>query len=233
MKSEDKIIVAIDTDDLSRAKKLVKNLWPRVKFFKIGLEMINTGKAPELIKFIKKLGGKVFYDAKLNDIPNTVAKAVSAISKLKAEMITVHASSGSKAMQDAVKNKGGSKIIGVTVLTSIDNPECKSIFGISVDKKVIQFADTLLRDGVDGLVCSVREGRLIRKFKRFTRLNIITPGIRPVWAVSNEQVRTATPAEAIKAGADYLVIGRPIINPPKGMSQGEALGMILKEINRK
>src|SRR3989344_2802884 len=94
MLNSEKIIVALDAHSLSKAKKLVKTLWPRVKFFKIGLEFINTGQAPELIKFIKKLGGKVFYDAKLNDIPNTVGGAAKVISGLGVEMFTVHASAG-------------------------------------------------------------------------------------------------------------------------------------------
>ncbi len=220
MRNEDKIIVAIDTDDLSRAKKLVKTLWPRVKFFKIGLEIINTGQAPELIKFIKKLGGKVFYDAKLNDIPNTVGGAVKVISDLGVWGFTVHSSSGREVIRAAVAKKGKAKVIGVTTLTSIASVSRRNI---------IKSAEMLVEEGVDGIVCSVQEVNFLKKFKKI----LITPGLRPAWANSNEQKRIATPREAIKAGADYLVIGRPITEPPVGMSQGGALGLILEEISMK
>ena len=232
-----KIIVALDTDDINKAKKLVKTLWPMVKFFKIGLEMINTGQASELIKFIHKLGGKVFYDAKLNDIPNTVGRAVGGISKLGVAMISVHASMGREALKAAVKNKGRSKIIGVTILTSLGDKECKSIFGVKPDIKITQFVDILMKAGADGVVCSVAEAKLISKFSAKGEISprrggkkfvIVTPGIRPVWANKNEQSRIATPAEAVRAGADYLVIGRPITDPPKNIgSPSEALDLII------
>ncbi|MDP3697312.1 MAG: orotidine-5'-phosphate decarboxylase [Candidatus Taylorbacteria bacterium] len=226
-----KIIVALDTSNLNGAKKLVKTLWPRVKFFKIGLEMINTGQAPELIRFIKKLGGRVFYDVKLNDIPNTVAKTSKVISGLGIDMFTVHASAGREAIRAAIRNKGRSKVIGVTVLTSLGDNVCKVIFGDMPSKKVMQLTDMLLKEGADGIVCSYAEAKLIRKFKRFKKLKIIIPGIRPSWASQNEQKRTATPREAIESGADYLVIGRPVTDPPKKIgSPSTALDIIIKEL---
>lgn len=230
MISSDKIIVALDTHSLNKAKRLVKTFWPKVKFFKMGLEMINTGQAPELIKFIKELGGKVFYDAKLNDIPNTVGKAIKVISKLGVDMVSVHVSAGKQAIEAAVRNKGRNKIIGVTVLTSIDNKECINIFGNSAKNTIIKFADMLVNERCYGIVCSPQEVRLLRKFKQFNSLKMVTPGIRPTWANKNEQKRTATPQKAIEAGADYLVIGRPITKPPAGISQDEALDLILGEM---
>lgn len=230
MSKEDQIIIALDTSKLIGAKELIKELWPRVKFFKIGLEMINTGQAPELVKFINKLGGKVFYDAKLNDIPSTVGRTVNVISKFGIWGFTVHASAGREAIRMAVKNKGRSGVVGVTVLTSIDDEESKSIFGDSAEKKVIQFADILLHEKCYGIVCSPREIKLIRKFKKFDNLIIITPGVRPVWAKNNEQKRTATPTEAIEAGADYLIIGRPITEPPNGVTSREAIDRVIQEI---
>lgn len=227
-----KIIVALDTHSLSKAKKLVKTLWPRVQFFKIGLEMINTGQAPELMQFIKKLGGRVFYDAKLNDIPNTVVKAMKVISKLGVDMVSVHASAGAESLRAAVRNKGKSKIIGVTILTSIDDGECKSIFGINLKKKVLQFADMLVNEKCDGIVCSPQEAWFLRGFKKFDNLTIVTPGIRPLWASSNDQKRVTTLTEALRVGADYVVIGRPITNPPgKIGSPLKAIDLILKEIS--
>jgi|SRR3989338_2367501 len=239
MTNSDKIIIALDTYSLNKAKRLVRILYPKVKFFKIGLELVNTGQAPELIKYINKLGGKVFYDTKLNDIANTVEKTAKVISKLGVWCWTIHASAGEEAIGAAVKNRGRSKIFGVTVLTSFGDSESKIIFGTSLNKKVLRFVDMLLKKGVDGIVCSAAEARLIRRFYArggsvFDRKNlkIITPGIRPVWADKNEQNRIATPIEAIKSGADYLVIGRPITNPPRHVGSAlRALDLILKEIS--
>lgn len=231
--NSEKIIVALDTSNLDRAKKLVNELIFGVKFFKIGLEVINTGFAPELVQYIKRKKGKVFYDIKLNDIPNTVAKAMKIISKLRVDMVSVHASVGAESLRAAVRSKGKSRVVGVTVLTTISSPECKSIFGVNSDKKVIQFADMLVREKCDGVICSSREARLLRKFKKFDSLKIITPGVRPTWSDKNEQKRITTPRKAIEAGADYLVIGRPITNPPVGMSRKEALNLILDEINKR
>lgn len=215
MKIEDKIIIALDTDFL-KAKSLVKNLWPRCKFFKIGLEIINTGKAPELIKFINNLGGKVFYDAKLNDIPNTIGRAVKVISSLGVWGLTIHASSGREAIKSAVANKGKMRIIGVTALTSLK----------SSGNKVVQYAKILAKEGADGFVCSAREAKTLKKFKKL----IITPGIRPAWANANEQIRITTPKEAIDNGVDFIVIGRPVTSPPNNISSARALKMIIEEI---
>lgn len=214
-----KIIIALDVDDIKKANKLIKLLWPKVKFFKIGLELINTGKAQELVKYINKLGGKVFYDAKLNDIPNTVAKASKVISKLGVWGFTVHASAGKEAIRAAVKNKGRSRVVGVTILTSIKDRDFKD--------KVIKLAKILKEEGVDDIVCSAQEVRILKRLG----IKIIVPGIRPNWADGGDQKKTATPKEAIDAGADYLVIGRPITKPPKeiGSSQ-KALARIIKEI---
>ena len=208
-----KIIVALDTNNLKKAKKLIKTLWLRVKFFKIGLELINTGKAPELIKYINKLGGKVFYDIKLNDIPNTVGRTVKVISRLGVWGFTIHALAGQEAIRAAVHNKGRSKVIGVTILTS-------SSASVS---KILQLVRILAKEGVDGVVCSAREASVVKRFG----LKIITPGIRPKWAQKNDQKRTAIPKEAITAGSDYLIIGRPITDSANPL---EALIKITEEI---
>lgn len=219
MKIEDRIIVALDVNNLGNAKKLIKTLWPRVKFFKIGLEMINTGQAPELIEYIRDLGGQVFYDIKLNDIPNTVGRAAKVISNLGVEMFTIHASAGRDSIRVAVKNKGRGKVVGVTILTSLAIRDTKD--------QVIKFSKMLKREGVYGVVCSSQESNVLKKLG----LKIIIPGIRPSWAKQNEQKRTATPREALKNGADYIVIGRPITNPPKEIGgPREALARIIEEI---
>lgn len=217
MKNSEKIIVALDIDSLDKAKKLVKTLWPRVKFFKIGLEMISTGEAPELIKWVNQLGGKIFYDIKLNDIPNTIARTVRVISRLKVWGFTVHASAGEEAIRAAVANKRKAKVIGVTIPTSLE----------TLPQNVIKLAEVLVKEGVDALVCSAQEAAVLKRFRKI----IIVPGIRPAWSLSNDQKRFCSPAEAIKAGADYLVIGRPITYPPKEIGSSlDALNAIIKEI---
>lgn len=210
------IIVALDTDSLGQAKKLVKILYPKVKIFKIGLEFINTGQAPELIRFIKNLGGKVFYDIKLNDIPNTVARAAKVISGLGVDMFTIHAASGREAIRAAAVNSGKSKVIGVTVLTSLR----------ARPSQIMSLAKILFEQDVDGVVCSAKEAKMIKL--KYPRLKIITPGIRSSWAKTNDQKRSATPKEATKAGADYIVIGRPITNAPDPI---RVLNLIKKELD--
>ena len=219
MKIEDRIIVALDVSNLDKAKKLIKTLWPRVKFFKIGLEMINIGQAPELIEYIHNLGGRVFYDIKLNDVPNTVGRAAEVISNLGVQMFTVHASAGRDSVRAAVKNKGRSNIVGVTILTSLTGRDTRD--------KVIKFSKMLKQEGVHWVVCSSRESRVLKELG----LKVIIPGIRPSWTNQNEQKRVATPREAFKNGADYIVIGRPITNPAKEIGgPKKALVRIIEEI---
>ncbi len=231
MKINSKIIVALDVDSLDKAKKLTGLLYPKVKIFKIGLAMISSGDALELVKYIHKLGGRVFYDGKFNDIPNTVGMAAKAVSKLGIDMFTVHVSAGAEALRAAVRNKGRAKVIGVTVLTSIKDSDCRNIFGVSSDKKVVQFAGLLLKEKADGIVCSAKEAVILRNSGKFNDLKIITPGIRPSWSLSGDQSRAVTPKEAVSSGADYLVIGRPVTSPSKNIGGPiRALDRILKEI---
>jgi orotidine-5'-phosphate decarboxylase len=167
---------------------------------------------------------KAFLDVKLADIPNTVGKAVKALSSLNVKMINIHASAGVKVIQAAVANKGNSQLFGVTVLTSIDADECKSIFGAEPDEKVLQFAKMLVDNGADGVICAPKEGLLLRLDPDFDKLTIACPNIRPEWAATEEErkrvkddqniERQMTPGEAVTAGIDMLVIGRPITKPP-------------------
>ncbi|HEY4474393.1 MAG TPA: orotidine-5'-phosphate decarboxylase [Candidatus Paceibacterota bacterium] len=219
--TREKIIVAIDTDNLRTARYLVKNLLPYAEHFKIGLELSSAVGAPHAIEMVHKLGGKVFYDGKFNDISNTVGKATKAISNLGVSMFDVHASSGPESVRSAVQNKGKSKVLGVTILTSLDEK----------GDMVLRLAEMLRKEGVDGIVCSPWEIKLIRKYKKFNQLLIVTPGIRPKWAPIGDQKRFMTPFEAVRAGADYLVIGRPITNPPISIGTPlEAIKLIHKEL---
>ena len=136
-----------------------------------------------------------------------------AISRMGVRMFNVHASAGKEAILQAVANKRNSLVLGVTVLTSIDGDECVSIFGEEPRDKVIEFATMLVDAEADGVICSPQELEALKVFDPGVLLRV-TPGVRPKWAAIGDQKRVMTPGEAIKAGADYLVIGRPITKPP-------------------
>jgi orotidine-5'-phosphate decarboxylase len=150
------------------------------------------------------------------------------------DMFNVHASCGVEAMKAAVANKGMSKVLAVTVLTSLSDEECISVFGKASQQKVLEFANMAKDAGVDGLICSPKEVPLLRSRPELKDLLLVTPGVRPEWAAAGDQKRVMTPGEAIKAGSDYLVIGRPITKPPenKFSSPVEAAIAIAEEIGK-
>lgn len=215
MNDDSRIIVALDTTDTETITKLVKDLGPHVNCFKVGLEIMSSLGGPQIVKYIHELGGKVFYDGKFCDIPNTVGASAKAISALKVDVFNVHASCGADAMRAAVENKGNSKVLAVTVLTSLDVDSAYQIFGDSVRAKVLKFAFDAKRAGCDGIICSPKELEFFENHKELDNMLKITPGVRPEWASLGDQKRVMTPREAIEAGATALVIGRPITNPPK------------------
>lgn len=245
MEAKDRIIVALDVDSPDKAISLVEELSPHVGFFKVGLGLIYSilssliilteEEAIDLLKKVRQLAqllkGAAFLDVKFDDIPNTVADASLAVSRMRLSMFNVHASAGKKAVANAVANKGDSLVLGVTVLTSIDGEECISIFGDEPDNKVLGFARMLSDVGADGIICSSQELLSLSGATAFDGLLKVTPGIRPKWAVKGDQSRIMTPADAVKAGADHLVIGRPIRQPPKEIgSPAEAAKRIAEEI---
>jgi len=196
----------------------VKELAPYVGTFKIGLEQIIAIGAPQAVKLVREAGGRsIFLDGKFNDIKTTVGLASLAASRLGVEYFNVHASSGGEALQAAVDNCGNAKVLGVTVLTSIKEDECKSIFGDLPGPKVLQFAHKINIVGADGIICSPKEVAFLREHEQLRRLLLVPAGVRPVWAPADDQKRVMTPGEAIRAGADRLVIGRPITKPPQGI----------------
>lgn len=198
---KDKLIVALDVDTLKEAKDLVDKLYPSVKIFKVGSQLF-TACGPEAVKMIAQKGAKVFLDLKSHDIPNTVKKAVEVAAKLEVFMLTVHLSGGKEMLQAAASVVNRPKIVGVTVLTS------QSEDGTA--NKVLELAKLAKNSGLDGVVCSVSETKMIKKElgKDFI---VVNPGIRPKDSSSNDQKRVATPKEAIDAGADFIVVGRPVI----------------------
>jgi len=203
-----KIIVALDVDNLARAKYFVNRLYPEIKLFKVGLRLF-TACGPEIIKFIRGKGGESFLDLKFFDIPNTVAHAVRQAARLKIKMLTLHIAGGREMLLSAVRaaKEESAKLkikrpllIGVTVLTSEK----------ATAQAVLRLANIGLDCGLDGAVCSVWEARALReKIKK--RFIIVTPGIRPKGYLADDQKRTATAADALAAGADYIVVGRPIL----------------------
>lgn len=229
-KAKDKLILALDVKTLAEVERFVKTLLPYVGYYKIGLELITAGLAHKAIEIIHSFGGKVFYDGKFGDIPNTVGEAAKEVSKLGVKIFNIHASATMSAMLAAVANKGGAKVYAVTVLTSIDEHESNIVFGGPSKAKVLQFARDAKLAGCDGIICSAQELEMLNGHPELLGLKKITPGIRPAFASVNDQKRVMTPVEAIRAGATHLVIGRPITKP-EGMTSEEAAQKILEEIS--
>ncbi len=235
MLPKDRIIFPLDVDSVNKAIALVKKLKPHVGMFKIGLEFINSmlasiiltsekGALENLAKIrelFDLLDGKIFWDGKFDDIPNTTAGASSSVVKIGVRMFNVHASAGEESIRKAVENKGSAQVLAVTVLTSITEKECISIFGDNPEAKVVQFARMLIKAGADGIICSPKELKALSKYKEFDNLIKVIPGVRPLWAEAGDQNRTMTAYEAILFGATFLVIGRPIRLPPKEIGEPE------------
>ena len=204
---KNKIFVACDATDISKVKKII-NITQNSKIkigYKFGLEFLNSKKGRP---FLSKLKNKtIFADLKLHDIPNTCISAIKAIKDLKVNYLTIHISSGLEALRAVKKVSGKIKLIGVTILTSLDNKALKEIgFNKDVKKIVLQQARLASKAKLDAIVCSAQEVKLVKKvFKK----EIITPGIR-FSSKLNDQKRTLTPKQAYRNGADYLVIGRDI-----------------------
>jgi orotidine-5'-phosphate decarboxylase len=228
-KVTDKIIVALDVPTKREALEVVENLRNQISFFKIGLQLY-TAEGPEIVRAASSEGSKVWLDLKLHDIPNTVARAVESANRLGVRMFTIHLSGGSEMVRAATSARASNMfLLGVTVLTSSTEDTLREI-GISnkVADQVLRLAKLGVEAGIDGVVASSHEIKTLRR-EFGDKIKIVVPGIRPSWAVAGDQKRVMTPREALEAGADYLVIGRPIIAHP---NPREVAGRILDEINR-
>lgn len=213
------VFCALDTPDLSRATGLAAKVADAIGGLKLGLEFF-TAQGPKGVKQIQKASDlPIFLDLKFNDIPNTVAGAVRAVAPIGAFMLTVHTNGGRAMMEAAAKAaseaayefvKARPLIVGVTVLTSFDNDDLAEI-GVEskVADQVRRMAELAKRSGLDGIVCSPREVAMLRS-DLGDGFKLVTPGVRPEWASKDDQKRIMTPLEAVSAGADYLVVGRPI-----------------------
>jgi orotidine-5'-phosphate decarboxylase len=227
-KIADKMIVALDVATKRKALELVEKLRDTISFFKIGLQLY-TAEGPEIVRAVLLTGSKVWLDLKLHDIPNTVARAVESVSNLGVRMLTIHLSGGSEMIRAAVAARPNNLLLlGVTVLTSASEQTLREI-GIAdnVDDQVLRLSKLGVEGGVDGVVASPHEIKLLRA-KFSDKIKIVVPGIRPSWSEAGDQKRVMSPREALDAGADYLVIGRPIIAHPKPR---EAASKILEELN--
>ena len=222
----DKIIVALDVATKEKALDLVEELRDQISFFKIGLQLY-TAEGPEIVRAVRATGANVFLDLKLHDIPNTVARAVESAAQI--QMLTIHLSGGEAMIQAAVSAKSRDLLLlGVTVLTSADEQTLRQI-GIpdKIENHVLRLAQLGVESGIDGIVASPHEITTLRR-EFSDRMKIVVPGIRPGGSESADQKRVMTPREGIHAGADYLVIGRPIIAQS---SPREAVSKILQELN--
>ena len=217
----ERLIVALDLPSVEAAEALVGRLGDAVSFYKIGYQLAYAGG----LAYAHRLAGagkQVFLDLKLHDIGNTVAQGVKSVARLGATFLTVHAYP--QTMKAAVEAREGRlAILAVTVLTSYDDSDLKAAgYDTSVKALVAGRAEQARALGVDGLVCSPEEAATVRTIAG-AGMTLVTPGIRPAGAEAGDQKRTATPAKAIAAGADYLVVGRPVVAAPDPRAVAEAI----------
>jgi len=226
-KAAENIIVALDLPTKKEALELVEELDGQISFFKIGLQLY-TAEGPEIVRAVSSTGSKVFLDLKLHDIPNTVARAVESGGRLGAQMLTVHLSGGSEMIRAATTARANNMLLlGVTVLTSSTEETLREI-GIAsgVADQVLRLAKLGVDAGIDGVVASPHEIKPLRR-EFAHKMKIVVPGIRPSGAEPGDQRRIMTLREALEAGADYLVIGRPVTGH---QNPREALAKILDEL---
>lgn len=235
----DRVIVALDKMGFAQAEALLEQVYEHVGMAKGNSIAVRKGWDYTVERFLAH-DVETMADPKFHDIPQTVGLEVEEITHSRPRFVTVHASAGPEALEYAVagRNKAedelgilATKVLGITVLTSHDSDECISIYGEEPQKKVLQFAKFALEAGLDGIVCAAKELQAIRSDASLDSLTTVVPGIVPKWAAKpSDQHRVATPSIAIQQGADYLVIGRAITQPPEAMSPQEAAYLITEEV---
>ncbi|WP_288190356.1 orotidine-5'-phosphate decarboxylase [uncultured Veillonella sp.] len=233
--ADDRLIVALDVSTMEQMKDIVDTLGDAVSFYKVGMELFYAA-GEDTVAYLRDCGKSVFLDLKLHDIPNTVAQGVKSLTRLGANLITIHGQGGAvmlKAAADAAREAAEElgverpKLLAITVLTSFDDTTWSGIGGqLPIADQVRRLALLAKDAGVDGVVASPLEAKLIREACGDDFL-IVTPGIRPAFAAANDQKRIATPSGALRDGASRLVIGRPIT---KADNPREAVRMILEEM---
>jgi orotidine-5'-phosphate decarboxylase len=234
LEPRERLIVALDSPELAEAEALVERLAGAVGMYKVGAQLF-TAAGPAAVEMVKKRGGRVFLDLKFHDIPATVAGAVREAARLGVTLLTVHASGGTGMLGAAVEAAAAAgrerpRILAVTVLTSLDRLALQQELGVaaSVEEHVGRLAGLACATGCDGVVASPQEAGTLRAVLGRDLL-IVTPGIRPAGLRADDQARVATPAVARRAGADYLVVGRPIT---AAADPAAAAAAIVAEISR-
>lgn len=238
LSGSDRLVLALDVDDDQLALRLVSDLKDRMGLFKVGHQLF-TAYGPDIVRRIIGMGGRVFLDLKYHDIPNTVAKAAAEAVKLGVSIFNVHALGGldmMKAAAESARETAAQRhvplpiVLAVTVLTSMDEASLRRELKItrSLSREVSHLARLASRAGMHGVVASPHEIRMLRRAVR-GEFVILTPGVRPAWAASDDQKRIMTPGEAVSAGADYIVVGRPVL---KAADRRKAVDDILCEIEQ-
>lgn len=238
MSAKDRLIIALDVETQREALASFEMLKDYAGMFKVGAQLF-TAVGPRIVREIIKGGGRVFLDLKFHDIPTTVARAGVEAARLGVSLFNVHAAGGSEMMRRTMaevyeaslrENLQRPSVIAVTVLTSADDAQLAEVgFASNVLQQVERLARLTADCGLDGVVASPQEVSLVRAIVEQPRFLVVTPGVRPAGVAPDDQKRTRTPAEAIRAGADYLVIGRAILQAPAPASAAEE---IIKEMQQ-
>ena len=220
-----RLIVALDVSTAAAAQKIVAAVGDSALTYKVGMQLY-TSVGPQVVRDLVASGRRVFLDLKYHDIPNTVGAAVAEAEKLGVSMLTVHAAGSGKMLRvavDAAKVRPDLMVLAVTVLTSMDAQDLEKI-GVrgSVEDSVVRLATIALANGCQGVVTSAREASTLRA-ELGHNFAIVTPGVRPAGSSIGDQVRVVTPAEAIAAGASYIVVGRPITEAPDPAAEARAI----------
>lgn len=234
--SRDRIALALDVDNDHDALAIVAELKDSVGVFKVGHQLF-TAYGPDIVRRIIGMGGRVFLDLKYHDIPNTVAKASAEAVKLGVSIFNVHSLGGIDMMKAAAESAKETAekysvpaptVLAVTILTSMDEKGMRKELKItrSLQREVAHLARLAQRAGMHGVVASPQEIKMLRRVVR-GEFVILTPGVRPAWADKDDQKRVMTPGEAVRAGADYIVVGRPVL---KASDRKAAIEKILEEI---
>jgi orotidine-5'-phosphate decarboxylase len=219
------LIVALDTFNENQAKIWVKDLDSTVNFYKVGLELF-TSAGPQIVSWLKEQGKRVFLDLKFHDIPNTASKAVASARRMGADLCTIHAPGGREMLEACLAEAGNTKLLAVTVLTSLDNTSLQEAgYNRTVAEQVPAMARLAYTAGIHGVICAPSDLAALTELPSgFLR---VTPGIRPAGSASHDQKRILTPALAHQAGASHIVVGRPITGAE---NPGMAALAILQEL---
>lgn len=236
----ERIMVAVDVSTMEEARAIAEAVSGLGVTLKIGNQLGTYAGWQAAIELAKEFNVKVFCDTKFKDIPETVKQSARSITKLGPNFFNIMADTQGEALRGAVEGTRSAAaeigidppiLLGVSVLTSFTNEDSHRVYGTDSATKVQQFATIAAGAGLDGMVCSAEEAEMLRIDPMTRDLILVTPGIRPVWASPNDQARITTPAQAIAMGADYLVIGRPITQPPEEIgTPRDAVLTIIKEL---